>query len=369
MTGKRQSIIVIDDEEIIRISCRRILEKDGYDVTCFEDSAAGLANVVEIGEPPHLALIDLKMPKLSGIDLVKIIKEKRPEVMLVIMTGYASIESAVEAVKAGAYDYLPKPFTPDELRIVIGRAIEKMQLDMEASALRAEKERMQKNFITMVSHNLRSPLSAVCQNFDVILKDMLGPVEPRQREVVEKSKARIEALTRMISDWLSLAKIEAGEMVKSFEAADPAGLLEQCVEMVSIEAKTRKVTITLKAAGGLPALSCESRTLMEAFNNVICNAVKYNREGGSVTITARKEGGGVLVETEDTGVGIPANELPFIFDEFYRGRTGKQCQVEGTGLGLAITKKIVEAHSGWIKAESEPGKGSRFSIFLPGAPA
>ena len=172
-------VVVIDDDEAIRISCRRILAREGYAVEVFERGAQGLARVREAAPP--LLLVDLKMPEMDGFAVLEEIRRTDPGVVVVVITGYATIATAVLAMKAGAYDFLPKPFTPDELRLVVERGLERRRLIDTSERLRREKELAQRRFITFVSHQLKSPLVAVKQYLDVLLYTAEDTLPPRAR--------------------------------------------------------------------------------------------------------------------------------------------------------------------------------------------
>jgi two-component system sensor histidine kinase/response regulator len=360
MSESAPTVLIIDDEEVVRDSCSYALAKAGYDVDTAEDGPAGIEKMGQ--SPPDLVLLDLKMPGLSGMDVLTKIPEVDRNIVTVVITGYATVSSAVEAMKRGAYDFLPKPFTPEELRIIIGRALEKRRLVLETESLQQEKERMKRNFITMVSHELRSPLAAVLQYLEAVLGGAVGEVPADQRHILERMKMRIEGLLTMTRDWLNLAQIEKGRLTQDFQSLDLAHIISEAVELMGPEAAAKNVTIESKVPGSLPATRGDEKTLMRVFINLIANAIKYNVPGGQVTISGRTDDSRVQVLVSDTGIGIPDDDLPFIFDEFYRV---KRNATEGTGLGLSIAKKIVEAHSGTISVRSEVGKGSTFAVSLP----
>ncbi len=358
-------ILIIDDEEAMRDSCSMILTKDGYRPETAENGTLGLEKAREL--KPALALIDLKMPGLSGFEVLEKLRDMDPQVIPIVITGYATVESAVEAMKKGAYDFLPKPFTPDELRIIIGRALERRKLAQEAAALRREKKLMEENFITMVSHQLRSPLVAIQQYFEVILAGMAGRVEDAQKEMIVRGKERLGSLLQLINDWLDMARISRGQIVDKLKPVDLDELLKKQAEFMQPLAQEFKVRIELRPAEGKPRVMGDEQSLEQVFSNLITNAIKYNRPDGSVILAIREEESSVLAEVSDTGVGISKEHLPFIFDQFYRVSRREDQKLRGTGLGLAICKKIVEAHNGSIQVESEPGQGSIFSVRLPKA--
>ncbi|MBM3297146.1 MAG: response regulator, partial [Candidatus Aminicenantes bacterium] len=205
MKGEKQVLLIIDDEESMRDSCSQILLKDGYRPEKAENGEVGLRKIGELG--PQLVLVDLKMPGLSGFDVLERGLRLDPELVFVVITGYATVDSAVEAMKKGAYDFLPKPFTPEELRIIIRRGLEHRRLRQEAEALRREKKLMEENFITLVSHQLRSPLVAIQQYFEVLLAGLVAPLEEGVKDMLGRAAERTTALLQLINDWLDLSRL------------------------------------------------------------------------------------------------------------------------------------------------------------------
>jgi len=361
----KATILVIDDEQAMRDSCRQALTKDGYLTETAEDGDSGLQKIRQI--KPDLVLVDLKMPGMSGMELLEKIRDIDPNIVSIVITGYATIESAVEAMKRAAYDFLPKPFTPDQLRIVTRRGLERRALALEAAKLQQEKQKMRENFITLVSHQLRSPLVSIQQYFEVILEGFAGEVGSKQKEMIEDAGKRINELLKLINDWLNMSRIEAVTLVEKFESVDLAHILSEAMELLEPLAKDRKVDVARNFCKGIPTVLGCKESLKQALANVISNAIIYNREGGTVTISTKNENYHLVVEVSDTGIGISQENLPFIFDEFFRAKTKETQGITGSGLGLPIAKRIIEAHNGSIKVESELGKGSTFSIILPRA--
>ena len=363
--AEKPIILVIDDEDAMRDSCSQILAKDGFRAETAENGHVGLEKARDL--KPALALIDLKMPGLSGFEVLERIKAIDPGIIPIVITGYATVESAVEAMKKGAYDFLPKPFTPDELRIIIRRALERRKLAFEAESLRREKKVMEENFITMVSHQLRSPLVAVQQYFEVILAGMVGHVEDAQKDMMLRARERLESLLNLINDWLDMARISRGQIVDKLKPLALDKLLDKLVEFMKLLARECKVNLELRPLKKTALVLADEQSLEQVFSNLISNAIKYNKPEGSVIITLREENGSLVTDVTDTGIGISREHLPLVFDQFYRVSRREDQKIKGTGLGLAIAKKIVEAHNGSIEVASELGRGSTFSVRLPKA--
>ena len=359
----KAAILVIDDEKAMRDSCYQVLTKDGYRAETAENGDSGLQKIREI--KPDLILIDLKMPGMSGMELLDKIGDIDPNIVSVVITGYATIESAVEAMKRNAYDFLPKPFTPDQLRIVIERGLERRRLAIESARLRREKEIMKENFVTLVTHQLRSPLASIKQYFVVILEGFAGEVANKQKEMIEKAGKHIDFLLQLINDWLDMSRIEAGNITKKFGPVDLILILSETLQPLIPLADASKVTIELNLHDNLPMVQGDAESLKQAFTNLISNGISYNREGGTVTVNMGEEGNDLVVEICDTGIGISEDNLHFIFEDFYRVKSKETQGLNGSGLGLPIAKRIIEAHNGSIRVASEVGRGTTFSVALP----
>jgi two-component system sensor histidine kinase/response regulator len=362
---KKPVILVIDDEETMRDSCSQILDKAGYQSETAEDGAVGLEKIKEI--KPDLALIDLKMPGITGMEVLEKAKEIDPSIITVVITGYATVDSAVEAMKKGAYDFLPKPFSPEQLRIIIRRGLERRKLIQEAESLRRDKKLIEENFITMVTHQLRSPLVAVQQYFEVLLAGMVGKVQEKQKEMIQRASDRLDGLLNLINDWLDVARLDGGQIVDKIKPLSLNKLLKKLVEEMQPLTAENEIILEIGLCSKKDRVQGDEETLEQVFSNLITNAIRYNKPNGRVIISIKEDEDFIATEIQDTGIGIAKEHLPFIFDQFYRVSRSESQKTKGTGLGLSIAKKIVDAHGGSIRVSSEPGKGSTFTVLLPKA--
>jgi len=356
-------ILIIDDEESIRDGCRQALEKLGYAVLDAGDGNEGIKIAREA--KPDIALIDLKMPGISGMEIIEILSRDLPDMVLVMITGYATIVSAVEAIQKGAYDYLPKPFSPDQLRAVTQRAIEHRNLKIETRRLREEKDRMEKSFITFVSHEMRSPLVVIRQYLEA-LKAVAGDRLNRDMtEIIERCCARIQNLETMVEHWLDISKIGEGAFVGKKEPLDLLYIIGRTAEEMAPICKANGLQLEIMdLPEKIPEILGDPESLLRVFINIIGNATKYTPENGKISISAKSDDYHVTVRISDTGAGIPADKLPFIFEPFYRVR-GKEERQRGSGLGLTFCKRIMELHGGEIAASSVEGQGSTFLLKFP----
>ena len=356
-------VFVIDDDDIMLLSCRRILEKAGYQVETFSSGLDGIRRIEEVR--PELLLVDLKMPELDGLQVIERVRSVDPDVVIAVITGYATISTAVDAMKAGAYDFLPKPFTPDELRLIVNRGHERWRLAMESRRLRREKEEAERRFITFVSHQLKSPLVAAKQYLDVLLFTSKGDMTPKTQEWLTRAQARLDEMLNLIHDWLELARIERGTPCEPGVASDLGEVVTEVVDAAGPQAEAAGVTLGAEIASEVGAVRGDRVSLGTIVSNLVGNAIKYNRVGGRVNVRIARDGERAVLEVSDTGIGIPEESLPDLFREFYRVKSERTRDIPGTGLGLAICKRLVTDLGGAIEAHSRTDEGTTFVVRLP----
>ena len=357
----KEKVLIIDDDEALQKSCSLVLSAEGYAIEQALDGLTGLDRYRQF--QPDVVLVDLMMPGVDGMEVLKQLASLDPDNVAIVITGYGTIQSAVEAMKRGAYDFLPKPFSPDQLRIIVKRGLERRRFIKETARLRSEKEMMRNNFISMVSHELRSPLAAIQQNLMAITGGFSGEISGDVHSTMLGMQSRIKALIALINDWLNLSRIESGEMIGCKGSVDLKSVLSEAVEILRPLADEKSITLNLDLSASVPPAVGDQETLRMLFVNLLHNGIKYNKEGGSVDVILNQVGAEANVDLKDTGIGIEHDKLPLIFEQFYRIRG--QGGVEGSGLGLAISKKIAELHGGSISANSTIGEGTVFTVRLP----
>lgn len=356
-------VLVIDDEEMIRDACAQALRKEGCVVETAEDGETGLA--VFDSFSPDLVLVDLKMPGMSGLEVLDEIEKRDPKVVQIVITGFATIALAVAAMKKGAYDFVAKPSTPDEIRAAVGRGLEKRQLILESEALRIAQEKIRRNMISLVSHELRAPLAATVQYLEIILGGMGGQVSEEAMEMIDRSNQRLREMLDLIGRWLNLATFDPLRMAERFEPVHLADMVAESITILQRAAKEKGVKIVFEGSESVPPIEGSRVALKEIFNNLISNAIKYNRDGGWVKVQLFEDGEEIRAEVRDNGIGIGEEHLSRIFDEFYRVDGRKNAPVKGSGLGLSIVRTLVDAHGGSIELQSKAGEGSTFTLRFP----
>ncbi len=477
---EKPRILVIDDEPRIRDACQIVLEEMGFEVALAADGALGLAKIKE--RHFDIVLVDLMMPVLSGFDVLSQVRENHPDTVVIVITGYATIEHSIEAMKKGAFDFIPKPFAPDQLRAVVsksikytralqditdtksrlrvvvnrlmdgvmttdhekrivltnpaflhmfgyhgedvvGRLAEEVmpnatlgrmidvalampsdifteiveEVTIEARECESERilsvscapfrgrtgvnlgtitvlhditaikkiEQMKSDFVSMVSHEIRSPMNSLLMQMKVILDGLAGEVTDKQREILERASGKMQNLSAMVSELLDLARIESGLVTNEKETVDLRALLVEQVAFHLPFAQAKNISLQLEQLPSLPTIQANRRGMEEVFTNLITNAIKYSPRDRAIFLSAALENKYVAITVRDTGFGIPAEDIEEIFTRFYRVKDSNTREIHGTGLGLAIVKSIVNAHHGSIKVESQLGQGTAFTVLLP----
>jgi len=371
------NILVIDDELGIREGCKRALSAQGYYVETAENGDEGLRKVLSGNF--DLVLIDVMMPGTSGIDLISQIHQHNSDIVCIIITGFATVELAVRAIKEGAYDFLTKPFTTDELILVVNQGLERRELyletkrlqkiEAEAQCLIEEKAKLEEldraklAFIQLVTHELQAPISAIITYLDIILNGYVTPEQ--QKEILERAQERAKEQLNLISDLLEFGRLKE---IKSYEKPGLINvevILGTVLQELESQASEKKLIISTIISPGLDQINIAANHMKSIWTNLISNSIKYTPSGGSIDIFVKQENSNILGQVKDSGIGIPDDAKKYLFSEFFRAQNAKALNIPGTGLGLAIIKQIIEKENGKIWVESELNKGSTFSFLIP----
>lgn len=484
-------VLVIDDEESIRVGSSRILSRMGCDVLTADRGEKALQLLGE--DQISIVLLDLKMPGIDGMEVLRKIHGKNHNVLVIVITGFATVETAIEAMKQGAYDFIPKPFEPDQLRIVVNRAKDKLALTWEAEKAEQERrrtladldteksrtrtiieslpngvlvtnaegrtvlanpafcrqmglpegtcaggplddfipdeglaalvknisrgryvdfeeipsyefvhgdeqyfiargrpvlgermeclgavviledittmkvlDRLKSEFVAKITHELRSPLSTIHEQLAIVLKETAEEEAGLDQHLLSRAKEKTKSLISTIGDLLDLSRIETGNVCGEPRDFRVEELLISIVDFLRAKAEAKRQTLTLTLPKEkLPMLNADPLALESIFGNLISNAINYTQEGGRIEVLVNRVGENLRVEVKDNGFGIEPKYLGRIFDRFYRVKNEKTRFINGTGLGLPIVKGLVDSLRGSIGVESEPDKGSTFTVLLP----
>lgn len=366
-TADKANILVIDDEKGPRESLRMIL-KPYFNVYTAENGEQAIQILVQM--PIDLVTVDLKMPGLSGTNILEKVKEHDPDIEAIIITGYGSADTAIQALRSGAFDYITKPFDTKHVLALIRHALErsnarlKLRQIKESEKRRAEQAeemaRLKRQLVSALAHDIKNPLGLIMGYAEFLASRMEGRADAKEDlKYLSCILDSAQHIVKLVTGFLDASKVEAGYS----SVRNPVQLnrlIRELEQEQSIALREKSLKFNLDLDELLPEIVGDKTQLERVLWNLVSNAVKFTRQGGEITVTSSLENNQVCVKVKDTGIGIPQNELPLLFSEFRRLRgSGK---VEGTGLGLFIVKTIVEAHGGKVAVESKKGQGSIFSI-------
>jgi signal transduction histidine kinase len=383
MTGA--TVLVVEDDAGLATLQRRRLERAGYVVVSAATAADGLDRAKQGGV--GLLILDQNLPGgATGLGLYRQVREAGLDVPAILVTGFTSMEVVVDALRAGVHDFLPKtPEYLDHLLPAVERVLRDRQsardlasareglvreqaartaAEQVAAALR-EADKRKDEFLATLAHELRNPLAPLRNALHIMtLTDASLPPAVRQtRDVMER---QLGHMVRLIDDLLDLSRVSRGKIALKREQTDLAAAVRAAVETSRplIEKAGHELTIALPA--GPVRVDGDPVRLAQVFANLLNNAAKYTDPGGSIRLTATADGAAAEVRVRDTGVGIPAEALPRVFDMFVQVDKTLDRAQGGLGIGLSLVRELVALHGGTIEAFSDgPGRGSEFVVRLP----
>ena len=371
-------ILVIDDEMGPRESLRMLL-KPQYNVATADCVEAGIKLLKE--KPPDTIVMDIRMPGMTGIEGLRKIREIDPHLSVIMLTGFGALETAKEALRLGANDYISKPFDAGEMREVIGRNVERTRVQRASDNASAEikelnnrllKELAQKERLASLGqasaefvHDLGNPLTIVWGYVQLLARKL---EKPDNGQTTEKNAASIKELNvieqnvRMCRDLLTMWQSYGSVGAAPNQPVSVSGIVREVVKCVGPMAAESGIELKSSICEDPCTLVGDSVQINRAIQNVLINALQAASEKkGAVSIECTPREFYVDIRVEDAGSGITPEQMSKIFEPYFTTKQGKN----GTGLGLYITKKVVEDHNGSIKVDSTPDVGTVFTIRLP----
>ncbi|MCX6167967.1 MAG: ATP-binding protein [Ignavibacteriales bacterium] len=489
MNTKKENILIIDDEKGLRLGAQRLLEDEGYIVETAENGKSGIH--LGISNNYDVAVIDLKMPDIDGLEVLKQIKLTRPNTVCFIATAFASYDTAIQSTRLGAFGYIPKPFTPEELIYQVELGVKQRKLIIESERLKKESEenllviayeksrlnaiiksisdgvlvinrvgevvyfnyaalkflniselkigdtaiqklpekiieiiknilsadkvllktysiqiellpnnelvieaactpvphpdgsiagvvivlsnitqfkkieQIKSQFVSMVAHELKTPLSAVQGFLNILLDDTIVIDKEKEKDYLKRSVVRLNNLKELVNDLLDISRMELKTKQREIEEIHLHEILHNTVQLLELELKKKNISLVSTIEKDLPLIKADQNEITRILTNLLSNAIKYNKIGGKILIDIFTKKNYISIRIKDTGIGMREEEQKKLFNEFYRIKNDLTRGISGTGLGLTIVKRIVDSYHGKIEVESTYGEGTSITVILP----
>lgn len=360
-----KSLLLVDDDPAIRLLCVRVL--DSFEITQATDGKEALALLKK--QTFDIILSDIMMPNLSGLELLQTVKETDPEQMIVLMTAYSEKDVILQALKAGADDFLSKPVNLLQLRTTIDKAVEKQQLRRELSKLK-HLDQLKSEFLGLISHKLKTPATAVSLFIQNIAADSTELNEPAFRQMLKMVQAESQHLEHLIQDLLYFSNVILHQDELRLETIDLGKMARQIAELLSPAAQKKQLQFSIEIDTPFPShpLQLDRTRINFVLRALLDNAIKFTPPEGSIQLLGEQDNGKAKLTVRDTGPGIPTDEINKVFSKFYQVDPSNSGQIRGFGLGLFYAREFVHSMNGELTLESQPDFGTVATVELPIAP-
>ena len=356
MNSAKGNILVVDDELGPRESLKMILNPHYNVYTADRGSQA-----VEIlkQHPVDLVTLDLKMPGVSGINVLEKVKQHDPDIEAIIITGYGSLDTAIEGLRLGAFDYISKPFDVNHILSLVRRGLERRNAKSQLRQVKSD-------FLSNVSHELRTPLSVVVGFVYLLLNQVIGKLTEEQQKVLETVYRNSEELLELIDNVLWMTSLNAGDANATLERFDAREVVRETMKRYEKTIREKALKLNLELSADDTVLVSDRGKIERIFQNVFNNAVKFTAQGEiTVKVHPAQQRDGVEFEVVDTGVGIEQNKLDSIFEPFHQADNSMQRAFSGLGIGLTVARRMTELIGGKLAVTSKPGSGTHVSMRFP----
>ncbi len=367
-------VLVVDDDLVFRQMITSWLKNKDYEVYSSEDGEQAIATVRS--KPFDVVLLDIRMPEVDGVAVLKYLKEHSRSTDVIMLSGYNDLDVAVECMKLGASDFLTKPVDAGSLVARIRSVLRARDAEQAKERAVEELKQARVDFTAMLVHELRSPLGGIKESLLYIRKaDPTRPLHQDHYDLLNAAVAASEKMLDLINDILDLSKLEAGKLYLKKMSVDFRDIVEFTCKSMRIPIANKKLQLECTFMSNLPKVDVDPDMMGQVMMNFLSNSIKFTTEGGRIGISVeteevvdevdaetRKQ---LVVSVVDTGAGIAKEEIPSLFEKYKQTKVGKSSKYKGTGLGLAINKRIIEAHGGRLWVDSEVNKGTSFHFTIP----
>jgi signal transduction histidine kinase len=355
--SQEYNIVIVDDEPLVTSNLMMLLRLEEFPAPNVFNSPAEALEYIK-NNKIDMVISDFLMPEMNGIEFLKEVKAASPRSTLILLTGYADKENAIKAInEVGLYRYIEKPWDNEDLLLCIKNGLERSDFIAQQ-----ELESLRDDFIATLTHDLRTPLLAAIQTLKFFVDGTLGDLSEKQRIFLETMIHSNQDMLGLVNALLEVYRYESGQLILCKDNFIFKDLVYQCTkEMESlISQKNMKLIV-----GEIPneRIFGDKQEIKRVISNFLGNAIKHTSQNGEIRIFADFNDDELTVSVEDTGMGIPKNDISKLFKRFSQGTSTKRST--STGLGLYLSRQIVEAHGGKVWLESEVGVGSKFKFSIP----
>ncbi|MGE5420227.1 MAG: ATP-binding protein, partial [Chloroflexota bacterium] len=298
------------------------------------------------------------------VDVLEFIRKRNYDIVVAMITSYASLDVAIRATRDGAIDFIPKPFTPQELKSSIENITKQQYLKRITHKMQQEGKKIRYQFLSVLSHELKAPLNAIEGYLRMMQEKQSGELVDDYATPIERSLQRIQGMRNLIMDLLDFTKIRLERKDEKIQEVKLRDVASGAIVTVQPYAIQMDVAVNLNVLSDV-VIMADPSDMEIVFNNLLSNAVKYNKAGGKAVITIDSTDADAVATFSDTGIGITKTDTENLFTEFVRIKNEKTRNISGSGLGLSIVKKVVELYHGSIDVESIPDVGTTFTVRLP----
>lgn len=360
MEKNARKIVIVDDEKIITDTLKMLLSLEFADeIHPFNSPIEALEYIQHNGA--DVVLSDFLMPQMNGIEFLTQVKKIVPQTCMILLTGYADKENAIKAInEIGIHRYIEKPWSNTDLILAVRNGFERTEL-INKLTLEQEMNKLRDDFIATLTHDLRTPLLAAIQTLKFFLDGTLGDLNEKQQKFLDTMLNSNKDMLGLVNALLEVYRYESGQLVLCKDRFLLNDLISSIVEELRFLAENKHIIIKYSAEE-LEVIA-DRQELRRVVSNLLGNAINHTGEGGKITIESNRDGESVFVSVEDTGVGIPQEDIPNMFLRFSQGTKNKRST--GTGLGLYLSRQIIEAHNGKISLKSKEGAGAVFTFEIP----
>jgi len=360
MDEKKDLILIVDDNIKNLEVLTKICKDEGYLLSLAQDGPTALEQLKSI--TPDLILLDIMMPEMSGLELCRTIKknDKLRDIPIIFVTAKTQMEDLVEGFNAGGVDYIAKPFNRIELMVRVKNHLELYKSKQKILEMNQTRDKL----YSIIAHDIRAPFSSIKFVINFIADGLIDPASKEFKDIIKELAKSTDETSTLLNNLLEWTKFQSGSLVISPKLLDIYPVVLECMHLLSANACNKTISLTHNIPQETTAYFDEI-SMHTVFRNLISNAIKFTPEGGAITLTSETKEHFLIIKVTDSGIGIRPEVLNKLFDKNEHYTTLGTRKEQGSGFGLILIDDFVKQNHGKIEVESEVGKGTTFSVYIP----